>query len=106
MKMICFFIAAFSLVAYSIENTVTNAISFPDNGAVALHGRVGNSADQCIHERAYSQWARGKLYDEAENAFRTHWDDLVGGGGWQNEYWGKTMLCFAGAAAYANDPGL
>ena len=41
------------------------------------------------------------------NSFRTHWDDTnPDGPGWQNEYWGKTMLCFAGAVAYTRDPAL
>ncbi len=47
------------------------------------------------------------MYEEAVNAFRTHWDETDGhGAGWQNEYWGKTMLCFAGAVAYTRDPAL
>ncbi len=68
---------------------------------VRLAGRAGESADACIRARAYSDWARGDMYEECVNAFRTHWDDRVG---WQNEYWGKTMLCYAGAADYTQDP--
>ena len=76
----------------------------PAADRVRLLGRIGESADRCLQARAYSQWSRGAMYDECVNSFRTHWDDAGENCGWQNEYWGKTMLCFAGAAAYARDP--
>ncbi len=44
------------------------------------------------------------MYVESADAFRTGWDDS--NHGWQNEYWGKTMLCFSGACGYTRDPGL
>ena len=76
-------------------------------GDARLLGRAGAAADACIRARAYSDWARGPMYDECENSFRTHWDDTnPDGPGWQNEYWGKTMLCFAGAVACTRDPEL
>ena len=71
-----------------------------------LLGRVGDSANACLQARAYSDWAHGPMYEECVNSFRTHWDDTDGRAGWQNEYWGKTMLCFAGAVAYTHDPSL
>ncbi len=72
-----------------------------------LLGRAGDATDACLRARAYSDWARGPMYDECVNSFRTHWDDTnPDGPGWQNEYWGKTMLCFAGAVAYTRDPAL
>ena len=75
-------------------------------GDARLLGRAGAAADACIRARAYSDWARGPMYAECVNSFRTHWDDTDGRAGWQNEYWGKTMLCFAGAVAYTRDPSL
>ena len=75
-------------------------------GNTRLLGRAGAMADACIRARAYSDWARGPMYEECVNSFRTHWDDTEGHAGWQNEYWGKTMLCFAGAVAYTRDPSL
>ena len=78
----------------------------PCNDARLL-GRAGAAADACLRARAYSDWARGPMYEECVNSFRTHWDDTnPDGPGWQNEYWGKTMLCFAGAVAYTRDPAL
>ncbi len=83
-----------------------DALVPPVLGHVKLLGVPGARADACIRARAYSDWARGDMYEEAVNAFRTHWDDEGTRSGWQNEYWGKTMLCFAGAIAYTGDPGL
>ena len=71
-----------------------------------LLGHAGEAADACLRARAYSDWARGPMYEECVNSFRTHWDDTEGRTGWQNEYWGKTMLCFAGAVSYTRDPAL
>ena len=72
-------------------------------------GPVGEAVAVSLHARVFSDWARGPMYEEAVNAFRTHWDDAPDGGegwGWQNEYWGKTMLCFAGAIEMTRDPSL
>ena len=91
------------VVAESVVNTIVPA----SGSEVRLGGRIGLAADTCIRARAFSDWARGAMYEEAENAFRTHWDDTNGReNGWQNEYWGKTMLCFAGAIEYTQDPEL
>ena len=75
-------------------------------GDVRLDGRVGAKLARCIEARVYSDWANGVMYEEAVNAFRTHADDKGVNGGWQNEYWGKTMLCTAGAVAYTGDAAL
>ena len=83
-----------------------DALVPPAPGAVRLEGRAGLSADRCLNARVYSDWARGDMYEECVNSFRTHWDDSNGHVGWQNEYWGKTMLCFAGAIAYTGDAAL
>ena len=91
------------------RDAIPDALSPARPGDARLLGPVGAAADACLRARALSDWARGPMYDEAENAFRTHWDDDPRGGqgwGWQNEYWGKTMLCFAGAASYRRDPAL
>ena len=91
------------------ENALRDALSPCAAGDAKLLGPAGEAAGACLRARVFSDWARGPMYDEAENAFRTHWDDDPRGGGgwgWQNEYWGKTMLCFAGAVRYARDPAL
>ena len=69
-----------------------------------LLGRVGACADTVIRARAYSDWARGLMYDECVQAFASGYDDREHG--WQNEYWGKTVLCLADAIAYTGDKEL
>ena len=75
-------------------------------GNVKVLGRPGELFQLSLNARVYSEHARGPVYDEAENAFATHWDDSDGHTGWQNEYWGKTMLCYAGAIRYTHDRNL
>ena len=63
----------------AVKDTFTPATG----GNVHLAGRAGESADACIRARAYSDWARGAMYEECVNAFRTHWDDRVRRGSWR-----------------------
>ena len=72
-------------------------------GDVKVLGRVGEMFERTLNARIFSEHAMGPVYDEAENAFATHWDDTGERSGWQNEYWGKTMLCHAGAVRYTRD---
>ena len=46
-----------------------------------LLGAVGETMHRCIRERCHSDWARGPVYEEAVNSFRTHWDDTEGRAG-------------------------
>lgn len=75
-------------------------------GNVQVLGRPGELLRLALNARVFSAYAHGAVYDEAENAFKTHWDDSDGRAGWQNEYWGKTMLCYAGAVKYTRDAKL
>ena len=59
--------------------------------------------ERFVEERVLSERAKGEYYDEAANAFRTHYDD---NGSWQGEYWGKTMLGAAATAALRRDRDL
>jgi len=100
------FFSLMSCLNLRAGDCVRDELVSPDLGCVRLMGRAGDSADRCLQSRVYSDWAKGDMYEECVNSFRTHWDDSDGHVGWQSEYWGKTMLCFAGAAAYADDPKL
>lgn len=84
----------------------TDALTAPQSGDTRLEGRIGAAVERCLSARVYSDWAHGAMYDEAVNSFRTHADDVDKACGWQNEYWGKTMLCTAGAIAYTHDKAL
>ena len=94
-------VAVFAVTSLSSSAVELHPVRIED---VKLGGVAGEYADQCIRMRAYSDWAKGDMYEECVNAFRTHWDDMWGA--WQGEYWGKTMLCFAGAVAYTGDEKL
>lgn len=98
--------AAVALVGMMAVSAPGGGLQPPGLGNVRIEGRIGEKLSRCLDSRVYSGWARGPSYDEAENAFRTHADDADGNTGWQNEYWGKTMLCVAGAVAYTKDAGL
>ena len=75
---------------------------------VRLAGHVAAKMNALVHERFMSETARTVIYDEAENAFRTHYDDQhsKGLGWWQGEYWGKTMLSAAQVYSHTRDEGL
>ena len=75
---------------------------------VTLQGPVGEKMDALFAARALSAKAQGKIFNEAVNAFRTHWDDThdPGHGYWQGEYWGKTMLGYTAAARYYDNADL
>ena len=75
-------------------------------GDVKVLDRPGELFQSSLNHRVFSEYAQGPVYDEAENAFATHWDDSDGHIGWQGEYWGKTMLCYAGAIRYTRDAKL
>ena len=59
--------------------------------------------ERFVQERVLSERAKGEYYDEAVNAFRTHYDD---NGSWQGEYWGKTVLGAVATATLRRDRGL
>ena len=83
-------------------------------GSVLLGGPVRAKMDALSAERVFGADARGRIYEAAVNAFRTHYDDVhpqydwhaVSSGTWQCEYWGKTTLGLVGAARYTGDAKL
>ena len=89
-------------------------IVYPSDG-VRLQGYQAKKLERMLDARVRGFDAKGRIYDEAVNAFRTNYDDsdapgkepwMKGLGLWQGEYWGKTMLSAAGASEYANDYAL
>ncbi|MDE3274905.1 MAG: glycoside hydrolase family 127 protein, partial [Verrucomicrobiota bacterium] len=99
---------ALSATVFAADDVVVKDVCTPtETSSVRVGGKPGLLIDSSIDVRAYSDWARTTVYEEAANAFATHWDDAEPGrAGWQNEYWGKTMLSYAGAIAYTRDPEL
>ena len=47
-------------------------------GEVKVLGRPGMLFQSSLNRRVFSEYAQGPVYDEAENAFATHWDDSDG----------------------------
>lgn len=92
-----------------VTDKVPGKLSPISTGDIRQSGPVGEAFAACLRARVFSDWARGPMLEEAVESFRTHWDDDPRGGcgwGWQNEYWGKTMLCVAGAIEATGDPAL
>jgi hypothetical protein len=108
--LVCVVFGACAGIAHaSSPNKVQDAALPAKPGDVKMLGRLGDLFRSSLDHRVYSDHARGPVYDEAEHAFATHWDDNPNGGrgaGWQNEYWGKTMLCYAGAIRHTGDKSL
>ena len=85
---------------------------------VSLGGSVRAKMDAFLAERVFGPEAKGRIHEEAVNAFRTHYDDVrtpeqdaaegwtAGKGLWQGEYWGKSMLAAAAVAEHADDADL
>ena len=77
-------------------------------------GAEGRKAGRFLAERVFGAEARGRIYEEAANAFRTHYDDCHPEEGWmkkdkglwQGEYWGKTMHSAAVVAEWTADAEL
>ena len=86
----------------------SDVVTPPCPADIRLSGYVARKMDALVHERFMTEFARTTVYDEAENAFRTHCDDLrtKGLGWWQGEYWGKTMLSAAEVYSHTHDEGL
>ena len=87
-------------------------------GTVMLGGPVREKMDVFCAERVFGAEAKGRIYEETVDAFRTHYDDtrtpeqdaankwMIGKGLWQGEYWGKTMLSAAVTAEHYGDAAL
>ena len=86
----------------------SDVVTPPCPADIRLSGYVARKMDALVRERFMTDFARTTVYDEAENAFRTHCDDLrtKGLGWWQGEYWGKTMLSAAEVYSHTHDEGL
>jgi len=89
----------------------------PRLGDVRLEGSVAKKMASLFAERIFCAEARGRIYEETVEAFRTHYDDVhpsygwsgsksLPEGLWQGEYWGKTMLSSAVVGEMLRDEAL
>lgn len=97
----------FATLAATLANGADCRLPASGQDFVRLQGVVGNKANRLFENRLLSKKARGDIFDEAVNAFRTCWDDKhpdkPNAGYWQGEYWGKTMLSHCAYARYSGD---
>jgi len=96
------------LLPLHLVSAASDVVMPPRPGDIRLSGYVADKMGALFRERFMTEFARTAIYDEAENAFRTHYDDLhtKDMGWWQGEYWGKTMLSAAEVYSHTRDEGL
>ena len=108
---------ALSLTVSSGSASASHLSDSPNLGDVRLDGAVFRKMSALFQERVFGADAHGRIYEEAVNAFRTHYDDAHGSLGWsgskslpeglwQGEYWGKTMLSATVVAEMVRDEAL
>ena len=93
------------------ELVLANVRAVDDADYRRLQGAVGEKAGRLFEKRLLSGKARGDIFEETVNAFRTCYDDRHEdppdaehhSGYWQGEYWGKTMLSHCAYARYSGD---
>ena len=103
----CVLLAGQAAVA-SVLPDISNEVTPIEQADVAIGGAVGRKMTALFQSRFMSDEARTVIYDEAENAFKTHFDDQYAPtfGWWQGEYWGKTMLSAAEVYLLTKDESL
>ena len=85
--------------------------------AMSLYAVDGDALFKSVVEFRYGKNVRDEILDDAELAFRTHFDDdrkriardcwmKPEMGAWQGEFWGKYMLAGAEIAEFLGDDGL
>ena len=91
-----------SRVNYRIENVMNT----PELGVCFLEGKIGERFDRFIYERVSGRFAIEEILKEAEEFFRTQYDDIYPVGYWRSEFWGKLMLSAVRCAKYKKDERL
>ena len=89
-----------------IEYKVKNKFRSVPMDSVRMQGDVGVHFDKFFYGRIFSDYARGQVYPEAENAFKNQIDGDTCVGIWQGEYWGKWMIGACRVARYTHSEEL
>jgi hypothetical protein len=77
---------------YRVDYKVKNVMETPKLGSCFLEGEIGLRFDKFIHERVSGKFAIEEILREAEDFFKTQYDDIFTFGYWRSEFWGKLML--------------
>ena len=87
----------------AVEYKVKNKLRAPEPASVRIEGSVGEQMNKFFQNRIFSDYARGSIYRETEDAFRNQIDDARAVGLWQGEFWGKWVIGAARACRYTGD---
>ena len=88
---------------YKVNYKVQNIMEAAQLGHCFLEGEIGARVDRFILERVSGKFALEEILREAEDYFRTQYDDIYTFGYWRSEFWGKLMLSAVRCCAYKND---
>lgn len=91
---------------YRVEYKVENAVQCASLENCALEGEIGARFDRFIYERVSGRFAIEEILREAEDYFKTQYDDIYPFGYWRSEFWGKLVLSGVRCARYKNDERL
>ena len=91
---------------YKIDYKVQNVMETAPLGSCFLEGEIGARVDRFILERVSGKFALEEILREAEDYFKTQYDDIYTFGYWRSEFWGKLMLSAVRCCAYKNDNAL
>lgn len=88
---------------YKIDYKVKNVMQTASLGSCFLEGEIGARVDRFIYKRVSSRYALDEVLREAEDFFKTQYDDIYTFGYWRSEFWGKLMLSAVRCSQYKND---
>ena len=88
---------------YKVDYKVQNVMETAPLGNCFLEGEIGARVDRFILERVSGKFAHDSILREAEDFFRTQYDDIYTFGYWRSEFWGKLMLSAVRCCQYNND---
>ena len=91
---------------YRVDYKVRNLMNTPELGSCSLGGEIGARFDRFIYERVSGRFAVEEILKEAEDFFKTQYDDIYPVGYWRSEFWGKLMLSAVRCAKYKKDERL
>lgn len=90
-------------MSYKVDYKIQNIMETAPLGNCFLEGEIGARVDRFILERVSGKFALEEILREAENFFKTQYDDIYTFGYWRSEFWGKLMLSAVRCCAYKND---
>lgn len=88
---------------YKVNYLIDNIMNSPELESCFLEGQIGVRFDRFINERVNGNFAVNEILREAEEFFKTQYDDIYTFGYWRSEFWGKLVLSAVRCSRYKND---